>query len=458
MKRLKALRELRKELGAEVFLVGGTVRDLVRRREPNDLDLVVRNIAPPDFEAFLRERGDLRLVGKSFGVYLFRPKRSKDFIEIAFPRTEVSTGDGHREFVVHSDPALSIEEDSRRRDFTLNAMYLSIDSIDEDGKFDRQAVIDFHNGLEHIHRRLVVAVGNPEDRIHEDPLRMMRAMVLVARTGYRLEGNTFGAIKRYSQLTDTVAPERIRDELIKIMKTDKPSRAFKTMARTGLLWKLPVTLEGQDVFEWVPRFTLIGATTLPGKLSKPFLDRFKIQSEFETYSMDEAIKIVGLHAKAQDLTLGSGVPEAIARRSRGVPRLVVRFLDRLSDAALVAGRNNPTYKKVITKQLAEAVFRDFLRVDDRGLTKTDIKILKQLSQLSDPVGVDTLATIANEDRKSVENTIEPYLIQEGLLIRTKRGRLLTEEGRRYLETAGYIETGPALPRTGRLIGAAVNEQ
>ena len=64
---------------------------------------------------------------------------------------------------------------------------------------------------------------------------MMRAMVLVARTGYRLEGNTFGAIKRYSQLTDTVAPERIRDELIKIMKTDKPSRAFKTMARTGLL-------------------------------------------------------------------------------------------------------------------------------------------------------------------------------------------------------------------------------
>ena len=223
-------------------------------------------------------------------------------------------------------------------------------------------------------------------------------------------------------------------------------------------WKLPVTLEGQDVFEWVPRFTLIGATTLPGKLSKPFLDRFKIQSEFETYSMDEAIKIVGLHAKSQDLTLGAGVAEAIAQRSRGVPRLVVRFLDRLSDAALVAGRNNPTYKKVITKQLTEAVFRDFLRVDDRGLTKTDIKILKQLSQLSDPVGVDTLATIANEDRKSVENTIEPYLIQEGLLIRTKRGRLLTEEGRRYLETAGYIKTGPALPRTGRLIGAAVNEQ
>ncbi len=223
-------------------------------------------------------------------------------------------------------------------------------------------------------------------------------------------------------------------------------------------WKLPVTLQGQDVFEWVPRFTLIGATTLPGKLSKPFLDRFKIQSEFETYSMDEAIKIAGIHAKSQDLTLGDGVPEAIAKRSRGVPRLIVRFLDRLSDAAVVAGRSNPTYKRVITRQLAETVFRDFLRVDDRGLTKTDIKILKQLSRLNDPVGVDTLATIANEDRKSVENTIEPYLIQEGLLVRTKRGRLLTEEGRRYLETAGYIEAGPAVPSTGRLIGATRNEQ
>lgn len=235
MKRLKALRELRKELGAEVFLVGGTVRDLVRRKEPNDLDLVVRNVVPADFEGFLRSKGDLKLVGQSFGVYLFRPKRSQSSIEIAFPRTELSTGSGHRDFVIHSNPEISIEEDSRRRDFTLNALYLDIDKIDDNGKFDRENVIDFHNGLEHIQRRLVVAVGNPEDRIHEDPLRMMRAMVLVARTGYRLEGTTFGAIKGKAKLIETVAPERIRDEFLKIMGSDKPSRAFKTMARTALL-------------------------------------------------------------------------------------------------------------------------------------------------------------------------------------------------------------------------------
>lgn len=235
MKRLKALRELRQELSAEVFLVGGTVRDLVRRKEPNDLDLVVRNVVPADFESFLRSKGDLKLVGQSFGVYLFRPKRSSSTIEIAFPRTEVSTGSGHREFIIHSDPEISIEEDSLRRDFTLNALYLDIEKISDDGKFDRDAIIDFHNGLEHIQRRLVVAVGSPEDRIHEDPLRMMRAMVLIARTGYRLEGNTFGAIKGNTKLIENVAPERVRDELIKIMESDKPSRAFKTMARTNLL-------------------------------------------------------------------------------------------------------------------------------------------------------------------------------------------------------------------------------
>lgn len=235
MKRLRALRELRKELGAEVFLVGGTVRDLVRRKEPNDLDVMVRGVTPADFEAFLRDRGDLQMVGRSFGVYLFRPKRMKGHIEIAFPRTEVSTGDGHKDFTVLTDPDLSAEEDSNRRDFTINAMYLNIDDVDDKGKFDRKRVIDFHNGLEHIRRRLVVAVGNPEDRIKEDPLRMMRAMVLVARTGYRLEGNTFGAIKRSVNLIKTVAPERIRDEFIKIMESDRPSRAFKTMARTELL-------------------------------------------------------------------------------------------------------------------------------------------------------------------------------------------------------------------------------
>lgn len=235
MKQLKALRELREELGAEVFLVGGTVRDFVRRKDPNDIDVLVRNVVPSDFENFLRERGDLRLVGKSFGVYLFKPRGFEKAIEIAFPRTEVSNGEGHKDFSIVSDPNMTIEEDSQRRDFTVNALYLNLEHVDDNRKFDRRAVVDFHNGLEHIRKRLIVAVGEPEDRILEDPLRMMRAVVLVARTGYRLDAATFGAIRRKADLLGSVSQERIRDELLKVMGTDKPSRGFRTMLRTGLL-------------------------------------------------------------------------------------------------------------------------------------------------------------------------------------------------------------------------------
>lgn len=235
MKRLKALRELKDRLGAEVFLVGGAVRDLVRHQKPHDLDVVVRGVAPSDFEGFLREHGDLRLVGKSFGVYLFTPEGSNEGLEIAFPRTEASTGSGHKDFLVQSDPSISIQEDSARRDFTLNALYLPLEALGEDGSFRKEAVLDFHNGLMHMQRRLIVAVGSAQERLLEDPLRMLRAMVLVARTGYRLEGNTFGAIKKNAQLLKSVAPERIRDEFTKLMESGSPSRGFKTMARTGIL-------------------------------------------------------------------------------------------------------------------------------------------------------------------------------------------------------------------------------
>ncbi len=236
MKTLRTLRRLQDELGAEVFLVGGAVRDRIRRKEPNDLDFVVRNAAPADFEAFMRKRGRLELVGESFGVYLFSAKGSEErSVEIAFPRQEISTGPAHKDFNVVCDPKISIEEDARRRDFTCNAMYVALSDVDDDGKFDRESVIDFHNGLQHIKARLIVAVGTPEERILEDPLRMLRAVVLIARTRYRMEGNTFGAIKKHAQLLPTVAPERIHDEFDKIMQTDKPSGALKALQRTGLL-------------------------------------------------------------------------------------------------------------------------------------------------------------------------------------------------------------------------------
>lgn len=220
-------------------------------------------------------------------------------------------------------------------------------------------------------------------------------------------------------------------------------------------WRLPVRVNGEDQFEWVPRFTLIGATTLPGKLSKPFLDRFKIQADFETYSQEESIKIANIHAEKKGMQLAPGVAEAVAQRARGVARLIVRFLDRVQDAAIVTAHrsNKPDEANHISLKLAETMLKEFLKVDDKGLTKTDIKILTQLCKMTEPVGLETLAAIANEDKSTIQHNVEPYLIQEGLLLRTKRGRLITDEGRRYLHAEGYINEGPGAHR-GRMIRSA----
>lgn len=235
MKTLEILRQLGKELGAEIYLAGGAVRDLVRGHNPNDLDFVVRNVEVDKFESFLQAKGKLNLVGKSFGVYIFSEDTEKISVEIAFPRTEVSTGEGHKDFRVVTDPGLSLEEDARRRDFTCNAMYLPLEEFNPGEEVNKRKVLDFNHGIEHIKRRLIVAVGDPEKRIEEDPLRLLRAMVLLARTGYRLEGGTFGALKKKAPLIKSVPAERIGAEFIKIMESEKPSRAFKAMQRCGLL-------------------------------------------------------------------------------------------------------------------------------------------------------------------------------------------------------------------------------
>jgi Holliday junction DNA helicase RuvB len=257
--------------------------------------------------------------------------------------------------------------------------------------------------------------------------------------GYDMEGNIVGDINPQIVFVDEVHQlSLLAQELLGIAMQD---------------WKLPVCVNGTDEFEWVPRFCFVGATTLPGKLSKPFRDRFKIQALFETYDQDECLEIVSLHAHNEKLQLGEGVAEEIAKRSRGVGRLLVRYLERLDSCAVASSQVNPDAANVITLGLANKVFSDVLELDSRGLSTTDLKVLRQLNKMEDPVGVDTLAAITNEDKSTLEQEVEPYLVQEGLMARTKRGRVLTDEGRRYLHTAGYIKDAPTLGRMGRIIGA-----
>lgn len=192
------------------------------------------------------------------------------------------------------------------------------------------------------------------------------------------------------------------------------------------------TGENWDI--WLPKFTVIGATTLSGKLSKPFRDRFKLLFQFETYSQTESVEIVLKHAALEKIPITQEAAVSIARRGRGIPRTLVNFLQRVWDSALVLK------KPLITTTECEAAFK-IMGIDTKGLTTNDIKCLKIMYELGIPLGLDTLSIILNESPETISNHIEPYLIQQGLLLRTARGRMVSKQGVNYLREFGYIEQG-----------------
>ena len=170
----------------------------------------------------------------------------------------------------------------------------------------------------------------------------------------------------------------------------------------------------------LPKFTLIGATTRSGLLTTPLRERFGIPLRLNFYEVNDLIKIVKRGSKVLDIKLEDDGAEEIACRSRGTPRIAHRLLKRVRDVAIV------TKAKKIDKKVAnEALGR--LDVDFMGLDAMDLKYLTCIAQnyLGGPVGIDTIAAALSEPRDAIEEIIEPYLIQVGLIQRTPRGRVLT---------------------------------
>ena len=174
-------------------------------------------------------------------------------------------------------------------------------------------------------------------------------------------------------------------------------------------------------------FTLVGATTRAGLLATPLRDRFGIPLRLIFYTPAELELIVarGAQKLGFDLT-GEGATE-IARRSRGTPRIAGRLLRRVRDFAMVAGQST------VTREIADAALNR-LEVDRLGLDAMDRRYLRRIAEHHNggPVGVETLAAALAEARDTLEDVIEPYLIQEGLVLRTSRGRVLGETGWRHL--------------------------
>ncbi len=184
----------------------------------------------------------------------------------------------------------------------------------------------------------------------------------------------------------------------------------------------------------LPKFTLIGATTRAGALAAPLRDRFGVISRLEYYKQNELEFIVSRSADILDIHMDPDGASEIARRSRGTPRIANRLLKRVRDVAQVLGDG------VITKEIADQALQR-LDIDKLGLDRIDRRILSIIIEKFDggPVGVDTIAASVSEERESVEDVYEPYLMQLGLLARTNRGRIVTPTAYDHLGIPRKVE-------------------
>lgn len=182
----------------------------------------------------------------------------------------------------------------------------------------------------------------------------------------------------------------------------------------------------------LPPFTLVGATTRAGLLTSPLRDRFGIVQRLEYYSIQDLTQIVMRAAELSDVTIEEQGAAEIARRSRGTPRIANRLLRRSRDFAEVKGDG------VISKEISELAL-NMLNVDERGFDHMDRRLLLTMIEKfsGGPVGIDNLAAAISEERDTIEDVLEPYLIQQGFIMRTPRGRVVTDHA--YLHFGIEIE-------------------
>jgi Holliday junction DNA helicase RuvB len=195
----------------------------------------------------------------------------------------------------------------------------------------------------------------------------------------------------------------------------------------------------------LPPFTLIGATTRAGLLTAPLRDRFGIVLRLEFYSPEELTAIVRRSARILGIACELDGAQEIARRSRGTPRIANRLLRRVRDYAEVRANGH------ITHGVAQAAM-EMLKVDAEGFDELDRRLLNIIIENFDggPVGVESLAAALSEDRGTLEDVVEPYLIQQGFLVRTARGRMASAKAWRHLG----LTPPPRQPQAADLFGSS----
>ncbi|MBI5466441.1 MAG: HD domain-containing protein [Candidatus Kerfeldbacteria bacterium] len=270
---------------SQVYLVGGAVRDLILKRDTKDYDLVIRGLNAHQLEGWLQDRGQVSLVGRSFGIFKWQPAGwSGEAIDVALPRTEhaeLGTGQ-YRDFAIQSDPELPIEDDLSRRDFTINAMALDLKTgqlIDPtDGQFD-------------LKNKLIRAVGKPAKRFSEDLSRTLRCLRQACQLNFDIEPSTLAAAKNLSKKAaagkyqaDWLVPrEIVARELLKALVA-APAAAISLFEKTGFLTEFLPEVAAMKSVPQPPEFhsegdvykhTLLALRTFTTPAWKIFFDQAK---------------------------------------------------------------------------------------------------------------------------------------------------------------------------------------
>lgn len=242
---------------------------------------------------------------------------------------------------------------------------------------------------------------------------VIRVLDQLSHEGYDPMGNRIGLIRPTILFLDEVH-----------------NLPLKGQELLGLAMERFIIESGQpNKFIWVPYFTLVGATTLSGKLSKPFRDRFKLTFTFQPYEMKEMVEIVKMHCAAISVATSQEGYLSIARRSRGTPRVAVGFIESVRDRITA---NGDIYARPET---IDEVFSD-LGIDDEGLTAGERRVLQALLETGGPVSLDNLSIITEEDPRTLRGSTEPFLIKKGLIAVSGKGRLLTPKGVDYARSIG----------------------
>jgi Holliday junction DNA helicase RuvB len=183
---------------------------------------------------------------------------------------------------------------------------------------------------------------------------------------------------------------------------------------------------------WIPKFTLIGATTLAGDLSQPLRDRFGLSFTLQKYSEGETVGIIGNLARKLGVEVTENALVDIAKRSKGTARIAINYFNRCREYAHFLGQ------KIIDEVATSEQF-ELLGVDELGLDEQDFSILEYLATQTTPIGIDTLVTATSIDKNTIQSIIEPYLVQQRLMDRTRSGRKITPRGLDWIYSRGGYE-------------------